>query len=262
MFDGAKRHTSTALLVVILAFGIACGDGASGNDKVGQVRGTYGLLVIGTKGVPLVAVGLLKAKGNGTVDGLATISFFGTVINETFSGTLMVNGDGTGTLAGTTSRGDKFTKSFVVTDGGDQIGFESTDADEIQLIAARRQTRRGAFSRRSLKGKWAFVCGGTEADLGSGGTAPVTAVGLLANDGIGNFHGHGTYNQNGTVVEATFDGTSIVNSDGTFTDSGTYASGLSGTFADSGVIEDNAQLVTISTSTQGAVSCTLRRPIR
>jgi len=41
-----------------------------------------------------------------------------------------------------------------------------------------------------------------------------------------------------------------------------YRSGLSETFTDAGVIEDDAQLVTISTSTQGAVSCTLRRPIR
>ncbi|HTR63909.1 MAG TPA: hypothetical protein VMH37_19510, partial [Candidatus Binataceae bacterium] len=67
------------------------------------------------------------------------------------------------------------------------------------------------------------------------------------------------YNRNGAIVGATFTGTSTVNSDGTFSNSGQYTNGLQGNFADSGVIQTASQLAAISTSSHGAIACSYKR---
>ncbi|MGO9607218.1 MAG: hypothetical protein ACLQAT_28130 [Candidatus Binataceae bacterium] len=260
----ASRFTLISLLVALIAVGFSSTDSAQEGKESGEakLRGAYGFLATGNGGIPFAAVGLFRAKGNGTFDGQAVDNFSGDVFADTFRGSLTLAGDGTGTLMGMSSLGQRFTKSFVVTDGGEQIKFESTDTGEVEIIAARRQSSQSSFSLRDLRGNWGFECDGSESQRETSETVLVTAIGRLSNDGTGKFAGHGTYNNNGSVIEASFAGTSTVNSDGTFTDSGNYTSGLHGVFDDAGAIEDGTQLVTISTSSNGPVTCTLSRLVR
>ena len=253
----------TLLIFAVLATaGSATADDVpQSNDRAAHIklRGVYGFVATGTRGVPFVAVGLFRPEPNGTFHGQAIDNFSGQIVTDTFQGTLTFDSPRTGTLTGTTSLGANFGKSFVVTDGGKGIWFESTDSGEVEFIAATRQVHRRTFTGRHLSGTWGFACNGSNANPQTGVAEPVSALGTLSWDAVGKFSGRGTYNNDGSIVGATFTGTSTVNSDGTFTNNGDYTTGLQGTFADSGIIQTASQLATISISSRGAVACRYRR---
>lgn len=256
----ARNLTSMALFILATAALATADDGQRPNEGTIRARlhGVYGFVAMGTRGVPFSAVGLFRPKDNGTFDGQATDNFSGRMVADTFQGTLQFDSQRTGTLAGTTSLGESFSKSFIVTDGGNEIWFESTDNGDVEVITATRQVRR-RFTARDLRGTWGFACNGSDANPQTGVAQPVSALGTLSWDAAGKFSGRGTYNSNGSIAGATFTGSSTVNPDGTFDNNGNYLTGLQGSFADSGVIETGSQLATISISSRGAIVCSYKK---
>src|SRR3989442_15629183 len=128
------------LLLSLLTMGIvvvASVPGTEANDGFtnADVRGPYGFsldgtIVSGTTAVPVAAVGLFVADGNGNLtEGVRTLSAGGVVLHQTFTCTYSVSPNGTGSAVCTILTGGTGTESFdfVLTDKRREGPFVATN---------------------------------------------------------------------------------------------------------------------------------------
>jgi len=130
-----KRLLRSLLTLGIV--GVASAPGATANDGFtnADVRGPYGFsldgtIVSGTTAVPVAAVGVFEADGNGSLtDGVRTLSAGGVVLHQTFTCTYTVNPNGTGSAVCTILTGGTGTESFdfVLTDKRRAVPFVATN---------------------------------------------------------------------------------------------------------------------------------------
>src|SRR5438094_273709 len=130
-----KRLLRSLLTLGIV--GVASAPGATANDGFtnADVRGPYGFsldgtIVSGTTAVPVAAVGVFEADGNGSLpDGVRTLSAGGVVRHQTFTCTYTVNPNGTGSAVCTILTGGTGTESFdfVLTDKRREVPFVATN---------------------------------------------------------------------------------------------------------------------------------------
>jgi len=94
------RITLGLLLVAGIAPVLLADDGHGGRCSNWSAAGAYGYTSTGTRiGLgPVAGVGLVTLGRDGSVDGKQTVSFNGTIADETFTGTYTVNADCTGQL--------------------------------------------------------------------------------------------------------------------------------------------------------------------
>jgi len=103
------KHISLSKTLFIATVGIVAlartpallaDDGHGHRCSSGSAAGAYGYTSTGTRiGLgPVAGAGLVTLGRDGSVDGKQTVSFNGTIANETFSGTYTVNDDCTGQL--------------------------------------------------------------------------------------------------------------------------------------------------------------------
>jgi hypothetical protein len=135
-----------ALMFVVVG-GMFASLPAYGQDACANLQGSYGFSRNGTAGsgtISAAAVGVIVFDGVGNVSGHDTTSVNGNIIRRTFSGTYVVNPDCTGSITVTFITGTPGRVSpsdFVIVDDGKGLLLINTNAGEVILGSARKQSR-------------------------------------------------------------------------------------------------------------------------
>ena len=280
-----------AALLLVIALGIAPAGFAVARPNTSftdaDIQGNYGLLNQGSiilpttppVSVPVVIVGTLFSDGKGNERGEVTVNAGapvpGTGLTEftaSLAGTYDVDTDGTGdfTAAATitppaTNAADPAAFQLggaLVIDGEDkEVRLLSTGSARVLLTTAKKQLApNDGFSNGTLRGNWGFSCQGTLVTLVGDPTAvesPLAVVGLITDDGKGDFSAEVTADTAGVILQSTFSGHNEVASDGTISATATSADPLLTNLR--GVIDNKDEFRLIAIDPGKIVSCTARK---
>ncbi len=283
-----------AALLLVIALGIApaglalAGPNTSFTDA--DIQGNYGLLNQGSiilpttppVSVPVVIVGTLFSDGKGNEHGKVTVNAGAPVpgpglaeFTASLVGTYDVDTDGTGdfTAAATitppatpaTNAADpaafQLGGALVIDDKDKEVRLLSTGSARVLLTTAKKQhPPNDGFSNRTLRGNWGFSCQGTLFTLAADPTAvesPLAVVGLITDDGKGDFSAEVTADTAGVILQSTFSGHNEVASDGTISATATSADPLLTNLR--GVIDNKDEFRLIAIDPGKIVSCTARK---
>jgi hypothetical protein len=238
------KRIMLSLLIVVAASNTFAGDGSQ-RFRNSDIKGNYGLLAQGSSVVPgtqivfpAVFVGKVLSDGKGNLQGMGTINPGGPVSGFTpgqlvaLNGAYEVDADGTGQYAGSAAPPSPSAASstsdppsvlgsgaLVIASSNNEIQLVSTQTNRVLYITLKKQQPpSGGFSKATLRGAWGFVCHGALVTPTGDPSAPVESavamVGLMTNDGHGNFSAEVTANTNGVVTQENFTGSNNVGSDG------------------------------------------------
>lgn len=209
--------------------------GCDGNDSQAQsgcsvatLRGAYlyaqdGFVIAGptaSERTPFAQAGREIFNGDGTMSGVATGNFNGTILRVTYSGTYAVEADCSGAVTFTDSENVVSHYDIAIQDGGVEFGFVQTD-DNIVTAAfeRRRRVSPGECSLATLKGNYVYAGDGFDlAEPGSTQRSPFATAGREVYAGDGTLSGADTTSTNGVAARSTYTSTYTVDADCT----GTY----------------------------------------
>jgi hypothetical protein len=247
-----------------------------------DIKGSYGLLAQGTSAdpgaqisFPAVYVGVVSSDGNGNLRGNGTINPGGPLSGftpgqaVTLTGTYSIDTNGTGNVTGSGAAANDppsvLGAGALVIESSNRIQVVSTQTDRVFYTTLIKQRPPfGGFSNAMLRGAWGFACRGT---LVTAAGDPVTVVesavavvGLMTNDGHGNFSAEDTANTNGAVSQESFTGLNKVAGDGTISATATSTNPVLANLV--GIIDnsDEFRMITIDPGT--IVSCTFNTQAR
>ena len=274
-----------SLLTVLLAVSNAFAGERSRGFSNSDIKGAYGLLAQGTSAVPgtpiafpAIYIGQVVSDGKGNLQGMGTINPGGPISGlqpgqpVMLTGTYDIDADGTGEVTGSGAGGAQSATSAsngppsvlgagaLVIQSLDQIEVVSTETDRVFYTTLKKQHPPvGGFSNATLRGAWGFACHGSlvmsTADPSTAESA-TAMVGLMTNDGHGNFTAEDTANTNGVVSHESFAGVNSVASDGTIS---AIATGTNPLLANMrGIFDDSGEFRMIATDAGAVVSCTFK----
>jgi hypothetical protein len=189
-------------------------------------------------------------------------------------GPMISNADGTGEVTGSGAGGSQSatsasnsppsvlgTGAFVI-QSLDEIEVVSTETDRVFYTTLKKQHPPfGGFSNAALRGAWGFGSHGSlvtsTADASTATEAALAIVGLMTNDGRGNFSAEDTANANGFVSHESFAGANSVASDGTISATVTSPNPLLANLR--GIFDDGGEFRMIVTDAGVVVGCTFKR---
>ena len=273
-----------SLLIVLLAVSNAFAGERSRGFSNSDVKGAYGLLAQGTSAVPgttiafpAIYIGQVVSDGNGNLHGMGTINPGGPLSglqpgqSVMLTGTYDIDADGTGDVTGSGTGGSPSATSnsntppsvlgsgTLVIQSLDEIELVSTETDRVFYTTLKKQHPPfGGFSNAALGGVWGSACHGSlvtpTADPST--ESAVAMVGLMTNDGRGNFTAEDTANTNGVVSHENFVGVNSVASDGTISATATGASPLLANMR--GIFDDSGEFRMIATDAGVVIGCTFK----
>jgi hypothetical protein len=270
-----KRMLLSLVIMLAAAANTFAGD-RSHTFSNADIKGSYGLLAQGTSAAPgtqisfpAVYVGIVSSDGNGNLQGNGTINPGGPLSGltpgqaVTLTGTYSVDTDGTGDVTGSGAGANDppsvLGAGALVMQSSNQIQLVSTQSDRVFYTTVIKQRPPfGGFSNAMLRGAWGFACHGTlvttTGDPATVVESAVAMVGLMTDDGHGNFSAEDTANTNGVVSQENFTGLSKVAGDGTISATATSTNPLLANLV--GIIDnsDEFRMITIDPGT--VVSCT------
>jgi len=242
------------------------------------------LLAQGTSAVPgtpiafpAVYIGQVVSDGNGNLQGMGTINPGGPLSGlqpgqpVMLTGTYDIDADGTGDVTGSGTGGSPSATSnsntppsvlgagALVIQSLDEIELVSTETDRVFYTTLKKQHPPfGGFSNTALRGAWGFACHGSlvTPTADSSTESAVAMVGLMTNDGHGNFTAEDTANTNGVVIHESFIGVNSVASDGTISATATGASPLLANMR--GIFDDSGEFRMIATDAGAVIGCTFK----
>lgn len=151
--------------------------------------------------------------------------------------------------------------ALVIDDKDKEVRLLSTGSARVLLTTAKKQhPPNDGFSNSTLRGNWGFSCQGTLFTLAADPTAvesPLAVVGLITDDGKGDFSAEVTADTAGVILQSTFSGHNEVASDGTISATATSADPLLTNLR--GVIDNKDEFRLIAIDPGKVVSCTARK---
>jgi hypothetical protein len=228
--------------------------------------------------VPVVIIGTLFSDGKGNERGEVTVNAGapvpGTGLAEftaSLDGTYAVDTDGTGdftagaTMTPATSAAApapfQLGGALVIDDEDHEVRLLSTGNNRVLLTTARKQRPpKNGFSNASLRGNWGFSCQGSLVRLVGDPTAvesPLAVVGLITDDGKGNFSAEVTANTAGAIIQSTFSGRNEVDRNGNISATATSADPLLTNLR--GVIDNEDEFRLIAIDPGKIVSCNAKK---
>jgi len=161
-----------------------------------SLTGHYGFAINGTaNGLPITAVGQIATNGDGTLDGIETISDNGAVGNRlAVLGTYAIESNCTGTMTIQAAGRSKQNFSVTVISGGNQIVMVQTDNGTTESGAAQAQVSKSC-SLAGSKGTYGLQGEGTEIGVG-----PLAFAGQITLRGNGTLSGTQTASVNGSIA--------------------------------------------------------------
>jgi hypothetical protein len=221
------RSTTRLSIVASLLLATAGCSGSNSHAQSGcsvaTLRGTYiyaqdGFTIAGdtaAQRTPFAQAGRERFNGDGTMSGVATANFSGTVVRVTYAGTYTVQADCTGAVTFTDGDGVASHYDIAVEDGGAELGFVQTDANVVTAAFERRRTAaQGACSPTTLKGNYVYA--GDGFDIPGDGSAqrtPFATAGREVYSGDGAISGIDTTSTNGVAAHTTYTSTYTIGSD-------------------------------------------------
>ena len=275
-----------SLLIVLLAASNAIAGERSRGFSNSDIKGAYGLLAQGTSAVPgtpiafpAVYIGQVVSDGNGNLRGMGTINPGGPLSElqpgqpVMLTGTYDIDADGTGEVTGSGTGGSPSATSAsnsppsvlgagaLVIQSLDEIEVVSTQSDRVFYTTLKKQHPPfGGFSNAALRGAWGFACHGSlvasTADPSTTTEYAIALVGLMTNDGHGNFSAEDTANANGAVSQESFAGVNSVAADGTISATVTGTNQLLTNLR--GIFDDSGEFRMIATDAGIVISCTFK----
>ena len=273
-----------SLLIGLVAASNTFADERSRGFTNSDIKGSYGLLGQGTAAVPgtpitfpAVYIGQVGSDGTGNLQGMGTINPGGPMSGlqpgqpVMLTGTYDIDADGTGQFTGTGAGGPPSAASnsnvppsvlgsgALVIESLDEIEIISTETNRVFYTTLKKQHPPfGGFSNAALRGVWGFACHGSlvapTEDPSTATQSAVAMVGLMTNDGRGNFSAEDTANANGVVSQESFAGVNSVANDGTISATATGANPLLANMK--GIFDDSGEFRMIATDAGTVVSCT------
>ena len=227
------RSAATLAILASLLLAVAGCDGgtseAQSGCSVGTLRGAYiyaldGFTIAGemaSQRTPFAQAGREIFKGDGTMSGVGTANFNGTVVRVTYTGTYTVEPDCTGAVTFTDGAGVVSHYDIAIENGGAEFGFIQTDPNVVTAnFERRRTTSQARCSLATLKGNYVYAGDGFDvAGAGSTQRTPFATAGREVYAGDGTLSGIDTTSSNGVVARTTYTSTYTVDADC----SGTYA---------------------------------------
>jgi hypothetical protein len=161
-----------------------------------SLTGNYGFAINGTaNGNPITAVGQFATDGNGTLDGIETISDNGAVGNLlAVLGTYAIKSNCTGTMTIQAQGRSKQNFNVTVISGGNGIDMIQNDSGTTELGTAQAQVSKSC-SVAGSKGTYGLQGEGTEIGVG-----PLAFVGQITLRGNGTLNGTQTASVNGSIA--------------------------------------------------------------
>jgi hypothetical protein len=277
---------SLSLLMVLLAASNAFAGERSHDFSNSDIKGAYGLLAQGTSAVPgtpiafpAVYIGQVVSDGNGNLQGMGTINPGGPLSGlqpgqpVMLTGTYDIDADGTGEFTGIGAGGSPSATSnsngppsvlgsgALVIQSLDEIELVSTETNRVFYTTLKKQHPPfGGFSNATLRGTWGFACHGSlvtsTADPSTATESATAMVGLMTNDGHGNFTAVDTANTNGVVSHESFAEVNSVASDGTISATATGTSPLLANLR--GIFDDSGEFRMMATDAGAVIGCTFK----
>lgn len=222
MQDLSRKLVRVGILISLMVVLTLSAQGAKFTNA--SVQGSYSFLTNRWTADPsdtLVAmVGILTFDGVGN----ATLSFTdivgGQIKTGTFSGTYIVNSDGSGTITWSNSPNQvmfNLNSTVAKVAHGFQyfVNFPNDPYNEASTgFALIQSTTAATYGLGSLKGNFSYGFGETSLDP----AVPIQGgIGLFTFDGMGNVKGSSRYETVGVLQTGTFTGTYMVNPDGSGT---------------------------------------------
>jgi len=275
-----------SLLIVLLAASNTFAGEPSRGFSNSDIKGAYGLLAQGTSAVPgtpiafpAVYIGQVVSDGNGNLQGMGTINPGGPISGlqpgqpVMLTGTYDIDADGTGEFTGSGAGGSQSATSAsngppsvlgagaLVIQSLDEIELVSTQSDRVFYTTLKKQHPPfGGFSNSLLRGAWGFACHGSlvtsTADPSTTTESAVAMVGLMTNDGHGNFNAEDTANTNGVVSQESFAGVNSIAGDGTISATATGTNPLLANMK--GIFDDSGEFRMIATDAGTVIGCTFK----
>ena len=279
------RIMLSLLIVLVAASNTFAGERSRGFSN-SDIKGAYGLLAQGTSAVPgtpiafpAVYIGQVVSDGNGNLQGMGTINPGGPLSGlqpgqpVMLTGTYDIDADGTGEVTGSGTGSSQSATSnsssppsvlgagALVIQSLDQIELVSTETDRVFYTTLKKQHPPfGGFSNATLRGAWGFACNGSlvtsTADTSTATQSALAIVGLMTNDGRGNFSAEDTANADGFVSHESFAGANSVASDGTISATVTSPNPLLTNLR--GIFDDSGEFRMIVTDAGTVVGCTFK----
>ena len=280
------KQIMLSLVIALLAASNTFAGDRSHSFSNADVKGNYGLLAQGTSAVPgtqiafpAVYVGIVSSDGKGNLQGHGTINPGGPISGLTpgqpvmLTGTYDIDADGTGEFTGAGVGGSQSVTSAstsppsvlgsgaLVIQSLDEIELVSTEANRVVYTTLKKQHPPfGGFSNATLRGAWGFACHGSlvasTADPSTVTQAALAIVGLMTNDGRGNFSAEDTANASGFVSHESFVGINSVASDGTISATVTGPNPLLTNLR--GIFDDSGEFRMIAADAGTIIGCTFR----
>jgi len=261
------------LIVVLIAANTWAGDGSRGFRNA-DIQGTYSWLAQGSAVVagtpsafPVVVIGTVFSDGQGTMHGTGIVNPGGPASGLTpgqpvsLAITYEVEADGTGqwfAAVNPSALPSVVGSGAMVIGAKGEVHVVSTQPDRVIFTTVKKQhpPARG-FSKATLRGAWAFTChGALVTATGEPPTpviVPVAAIGLMTNDGHGQFSAAVTTNTNGGVTHEEFTGMTEVSRDGLVSATATSTDSLWAHLQ--GVVDNRHAFRAITTEPGRVVSC-------
>jgi hypothetical protein len=216
-----KRLRLFYLFLFILALYLFLGSGeivqANGGFTDESLQGNYAVVTLNVGGqYPQAGISVITYDGKGKLSGTTLQNLPGASIAErtvtklTFSGTYLVNSDGTGQSIFKTSLPNgsvtEVNLAFVITQAQEddhikqakKLSIIQEQLDEktggLLKLEATRIPDEGKFTNASLKGKYAYTL------TGHGGRVSQLGLGVMNYDGIGSFSGNAIVNLPGETT--------------------------------------------------------------
>jgi len=202
------------VFMTMVAFGSASTEKWEGRRcSVADTRGVWGYLATGfdSYGLPMAVLAQATADGQGNLTGWAKVDDDGVIVPATYTGTVTVAKDCTGSWTLTFPDGSTLTNNFVMDDNKE--GYQSIYTTFGTMTAFAVEQGPAVCGMTGKKHTFAFNFTGTQIGVG-----PVAFVGQVIYDGNGNMYGTLTQSLQGTITSGVpFSGTYTENADCTGT---------------------------------------------
>jgi hypothetical protein len=269
------RSLLSPVMVVLVAATAWAGAGSRGFNNA-DIQGHYSWLAQGSAMVsdtqiafPVVVIGTAFSDGQGNMPATGIINRGNPASALTpgqqvdLSSTYEVAEDGTGQFTGSGVANPGELPSVVgsgalVIVSSDEVQLLSTQPDRVLSTTVKKQHPPSeGFSNATLGGTWAFTCHGAlvtaTGEPPSPVIVPVAVIGLMTNDGHGQFSAAVTANTNGVVTREDFRGFNEVSSDGMVSATATSTDPLLANVR--GVVDNSHEFRAITIDPGRIVSC-------
>ena len=226
--------TSTSISATLIALALAT-SGCDSNDSEAQsgcsaasLKGAYiyalaGFSVTGdtaSQRTPFAQAGREVFNGDGTMSGVGTGNFNGTVARLRYTGTYTVDANCFGQVTFTDDEAVQSHYDIYIEDGGAEFGFVQTDPGVVTAAFQRRRASgQGACNTATLKGNYVYAGEGFVVEAGSAQRIPFATAGREVYPGDGTLTASDTTVTNGVVQRTDYTATYTLESDctGTYT---------------------------------------------